>query len=37
MKKSFVIFGLIEAIPLPIFLIYAGLIDQSIPQNWQGP
>ncbi|MEC4679423.1 MAG: hypothetical protein VST67_01835 [Nitrospirota bacterium] len=37
MKKSFVIFGIIEAIPLPIFLIYAGLIDQSIPQNWQGP
>ena len=37
MKKSFVIFGIIEAIPLPIFLIYAGFIDQSIPQNWQGP
>ena len=37
MKKSFVIFGIVEAIPLPIFLIYAGLIDQSIPQNRQGP
>jgi len=35
MKKSSVIFGLIEAIPLPIFLIYAELIDQSISQNWQ--
>jgi len=32
MKKSFVIFGLIEAIPLPIFLIYAGLICK-LPQN----
>jgi len=37
MKNSCVIFGLIEAIPLPIFLIYAELIDQSISQDWQGP
>ena len=37
MKKPFVIFGIIEAIPLPIFLIYAALIDQSYSQNWQGP
>jgi len=37
MKKSLVMFGIMEAIPLPIFLIHAGLIDQSISQNWQGP
>jgi len=37
MKKSFVIFGIIEATPLPIFLLYAALIDQSMTQNWQGP
>lgn len=26
-----------EVIPLPIFLIYATRIDQSIPQDWLGP
>lgn len=37
MKKPFFLFGIVEAIPLPIFLIYAALIDQSISQNWRGP
>jgi len=37
MKKSFVKLGLTEALPLPICLIYAGLIDQHIPQVWKGP
>jgi hypothetical protein len=37
MKKSLLTFGLIEATPLPIFLISAALIDQRMLQNWQGP
>lgn len=28
---------LIEALPLPIFLVYAAIIDQSFSQNWLGP
>ena len=26
-----------EALPLPVFLLYAALIDQSIPHNWLDP
>ena len=37
MKKSLIIFSLIEATPLPIFLFFSAFIDQSINQNWQGP
>ncbi len=32
-----IIVRLIEALPLPTFLIYAAIIDQSISQNWLGP
>lgn len=28
---------MLEASPLPIFLLYAAFIDQSINQNWEGP
>lgn len=31
------ILGFIETTPLPVFLLYAAGIDQSITQNWQGP
>lgn len=37
MKKPLVILGFIEALPLPIFLLYASLIDQRFSHNWQGP
>ena len=37
MKKPLLLFRVMEALPLPVFLLYAALIDQSIPHNWLGP
>jgi len=37
MKKPLFILGFIEALPLPIFLLYGSLIDQHFSHNWQGP
>ena len=37
MKKPLLLFRVMEALPLPVFLLYAAVIDQSIPQNWLGP
>jgi hypothetical protein len=37
MKKPLLLFRVIEAFPLPVFLLYAAMIDQSLPQNWLGP
>ncbi len=36
MNNPFIV-RMIEALPLPIFLVYAAIIDQSIAQNWLGP
>ncbi len=37
MKKPLLLFRVMEALPLPVFLLYAAVIDQSIPLNWLGP
>ncbi len=37
MKNPLLLFRVMEALPLPVFLLYAAVIDQSIPHNWLGP
>ena len=37
MKNFFMILRLIETAPLPVFVLSASMIDQSITQNWQEP
>jgi len=36
MKKPCFLFEVIEAIPLPVFLVNSGLIDPSVFQRWTG-
>jgi len=30
-------FGFLEALPLPIFVLYVTVIDPGVPQDWLGP